>query len=174
MKEKEPTYFKKFREHIDKKFDEAETKTDKSIIESETRTSKLIEKSIVDSEVRTGKLIEKSIVDSEVRTGKLIEKSIVDSEVRTGKLIEKSIDDLAITTYNQYYEVIKRLDKHDERFDNIEYEIGSIKQNMATKDDVKEILSHIGRYEVRAQNIEETLLQDHKPRIANLEKEVFA
>ena len=47
-------------------------------------------------------------------------------------------------------------------------------KNFATKEDVKEILSHIGRYEIRAQNIEDIILQDHKPRIKDIEKEVFA
>ena len=52
-------------------------------------------------------------------------------------------------------------------------DIKEIWDNMATKSDVKEILSHIGRYEVRARNIEEILLEDHKPRIIDLEKEVY-
>ena len=43
-------------------------------------------------------------------------------------------------------------------------------KNMATKEDMKGIHEHIGRYEVRAQNIEQILLQDHKPRIASLEQ----
>lgn len=47
-------------------------------------------------------------------------------------------------------------------------------KDIATKSDVKEILAHIGKYEIRAQNHEETLHQDHKPRIVDLEKKVFA
>jgi len=45
--------------------------------------------------------------------------------------------------------------------------------NFATKDDVKEILAHIGRYEVRAQNVEQILTHDHKPRIVALEKAIL-
>jgi hypothetical protein len=56
-------------------------------------------------------------------------------------------------------------------------DIEEIKNEMLTKEEYKEgqklILAHIGRYEIRAQNIEEILLQDHKPRIADLENEVF-
>ncbi len=53
-------------------------------------------------------------------------------------------------------------------------DIKEVWDNMATKSDVKEILSHIGRYEVRARKVEEILLEDHKPRIIDLEKEVYS
>ena len=64
---------------------------------------------------------------------------------------------------------------------DLEYEVGSIRfeinlirNEMATKNDVDKILKHIGRYEVRAQNTEEMLIEDHKPRINALERSVFA
>lgn len=47
-------------------------------------------------------------------------------------------------------------------------------KDMATKSDIKEIQSLIGSYEVRARNIEDILLEDHKPRIADLEKVVYS
>ena len=46
-------------------------------------------------------------------------------------------------------------------------------KDMATKSDIKPLLTLIGSYEVRAKNIEEILLKDHKPRIVDLEKEVY-
>jgi muconolactone delta-isomerase len=53
-------------------------------------------------------------------------------------------------------------------------DVKEIWQEMATKSDVTKILAHIGKYEVRTQNNEEILLQDHKPRIINLEKKALA
>ncbi len=46
--------------------------------------------------------------------------------------------------------------------------------DMATKGDIKPILNLIGSYKVRAKNTEDIVLNDHKPRIIDLEKEVFA
>jgi len=62
-------------------------------------------------------------------------------------------------------------------------DIALIWDNMATKEDIKTLATKhdfdrlynlVGRYETRAQNIEEILLEDHKPRIVDLEREVFA
>ena len=61
----------------------------------------------------------------------------------------------------------------DSRFEETDYHISTIEQNMATKADVEKILKHIGRCEIRAQNNEEILLRDHRPRIKDLESEVF-
>ena len=47
-------------------------------------------------------------------------------------------------------------------------------KDMATKQDIKPILTLIGSYEVRAKNVEDILLQDHKPKISELQKAVFA
>ncbi len=46
--------------------------------------------------------------------------------------------------------------------------------DMATKSDIKPILNLIGSYEVRAKNTEDIVRHDHKPRIIELEKRVFA
>lgn len=46
--------------------------------------------------------------------------------------------------------------------------------DMTTKSDIKPILNLIGSYEVRAKNTEDIVLHDHRPRIIDLEKEVFA
>ncbi len=62
-------------------------------------------------------------------------------------------------------------------------EIALVWDNMATKEDIKtlatkkdfeKVYALIGKYETRASNIEDILLEDHKPRIVDLEKEVFA
>ncbi|MDO8430561.1 MAG: hypothetical protein Q7S72_01055 [Candidatus Taylorbacteria bacterium] len=47
-------------------------------------------------------------------------------------------------------------------------------KNLATKADTDKILTLIGSYEVRSKNIEEILLEDHKPRIVDLEKVVYS
>jgi len=62
-------------------------------------------------------------------------------------------------------------------------DIALICDNMATKEDIKTLATNtdfekvyalIGKYETRASNIEDILLEDHKPRIVDLEREVFA
>jgi hypothetical protein len=61
------------------------------------------------------------------------------------------------------------------RKSDIEYMVTTVDiKDMATKQDIKPIINLIGSYEIRAKNIEDTLLQDHKPRIADLEKAIFA
>jgi hypothetical protein len=61
-------------------------------------------------------------------------------------------------------------------------DIALIWDNMATKEDVKtlatkadfeKVYTLIGKYETRASNVEDILLEDHKPRIVDLEREVF-
>jgi predicted nucleic acid-binding Zn-ribbon protein len=79
--------------------------------------------------------------------------------------IEKNFEDLMIMLVNQFTAI-------DKRFEALEYEVSVIKQNMATKDDIRELDSHIGRLEIRFQKIEDIVLNDHRPRIKNLEKEV--
>ena len=81
------------------------------------------------------------------------------------------IDDLAAITLNQF---VRLEDKIDGIEDSLSDEISEIRREMVTKKDMEPILKHIGLYEIRAKNVEEILLQDHKPRIATLEKEVFA
>jgi cob(I)alamin adenosyltransferase len=63
--------------------------------------------------------------------------------------IDKEIDDLAAMTKRQ--------------FDYIE-------EKMATKNDIKELDAHIGRYERSLQPMEEIVLKDHRVRIRTLEK----
>lgn len=83
----------------------------------------------------------------------------------------KLIDDLALITLNQYISLDNKIDRIE---DSLSDEISEIRREMVTKKDIEPILKHIGLYEMRAKNVEEILLQDHKPRIATLEKEVFA
>jgi archaellum component FlaC len=104
MAEIEPQYFKEFRVHIDKKFENFEKHIDKKI--------------------------------------------------------DDKIDNLAVSIQKQFREL-------DFNFDGIQNEIAGVKENMG------KIEAHIGRYEVRAQNIEEILLEDYKPRLNALEKVVF-
>ncbi len=80
---------------------------------------------------------------------------------------DEKIDDLAISTANQLNEFKMEMNS---RFEMVDYEISDIKNTMATKEEVEDILFHIGRYEVRTQNIDEKLKSDHEPRIKNLEK----
>ena len=106
------------------------------------------------------------------------------------KQTEKIVESLAISTANEFREIYKRFNEIDNRFDGIdnrfkgidkrfdviEYEIIGIKQEikgLATKEDFNEIKSLIGSYEIRSRKIEEILLDDHKPRIKELEKVVF-
>lgn len=99
--------------------------------------------------------------------------------------VDENIDSLAISTKNQFdefggefsgfkTEFIKFKTEMNNRFEMVDYEISIIKNTMATKEEVKDILSYIGRYEIRTQNIEETLKADHEPRIKNLEKSLLA
>ena len=82
--------------------------------------------------------------------------------------IEKEVGDLAAMTKREF-------DRVDERFDNLERRVGHLELDVSElKDSVVKIEGHIGRYEIRSQNVEQILLQDHKPRIIDLEKAVFA
>lgn len=94
--------------------------------------------------------------------------------------VEKTVNDLAIMIKDNVAmkSDLENLATKDEieELRNIMATKDDIK-DMATKEDVREavapVLKLIGSYEVRAKNVEDILLQDHKPRIANLEKEVF-
>ena len=98
------------------------------------------------------------------------------------KIVSDEVGSLAAMTVNEFKKVHKKFDEIEEKMVTKE-ELEDIKKimatkedirDMATKHDIKEILEHIGRYEIRTQNVENILLQDYKPRIADLEKEVFA
>ena len=108
MPEKEPGYFKDFREHMDQRFD---------------------------------------VVDQKF--------------VSMDKKFEGIIEGLAISTANGFRDM-------EFRFDGIENDIFGIKESM------EKIEAHIGRYEIRAQNIEGILSEDVKPRISELEKAFLA
>lgn len=144
MNETEPLYFTKFREHIDQKF--------------ETHVPQYFK-------------------DFQVHIDKKIE-----SEVNgLNKKIESEINSLAIMIKDNF--VTK---------DEFEDGLNEIRDTMATKDDIKDmatkddikdmatkndiriVIEHIGSYEIRALNVEKILNQEHKPRIIDLEKEVFA
>ena len=93
---------------------------------------------------------------------------------------EKLVEGLAVSTANQFLEIQKEVrgefEMIDNKFNVIEYEIIGMKQEikgLATKEDFNEIKSLIGSYEIRSRKIEEILLEDHKPRIKELEKVVF-
>ena len=93
---------------------------------------------------------------------------------------EKLVEGLAVSTANQFLEIQKEMrgefEMIDNKFNVIEYEIIGMKQEikgLATKEDFNEIKSLIGSYEIRSRKIEELLLDDHKPRIKELEKVVF-
>ena len=68
-----------------------------------------------------------------------------------------------------------KLVKHDIEFEGINNRLDRIESdNRDNKESIGKIEGHIGRYEVRAQNIEAILIEDHKPRIKDLENVVFA
>ena len=84
--------------------------------------------------------------------------------------IEKEVGGLAIMTANHFFRIEKEMAINKEELKD---DIREIHQTMATKEDLKPILQHIGAYEMRARNIEDILLHDHKPRIVDLEKIVY-
>lgn len=110
--------------------------------------------------------------------------------------IDHKIDEVLVSTAEEFRRIDKRFDQVDERFDKIDRRFELVDEkfskidnefegvnnrldrlessNAEIKEDISKIEGHIGRYEVRAQNIEAILLEDHKPRIIALEKEVFA
>lgn len=91
------------------------------------------------------------------------------------KLKEITINELAVMVQKGFADVDRRFDAIDRRFEAIdqrseasdkraeglEYEIAMIKQTMATKDDIRDLDAHIGRFERRFQKIEEIVLDDH-------------
>lgn len=77
--------------------------------------------------------------------------------------MKEDIENIAINTAHNLSDITE-----------IKARIESMEENMVTKSDIKPILTLIGSYEIRAKNTEDTLMQDHRPRIISLEKEVFA
>ncbi len=116
MNETEPLYFKEFRVHIDKRFDQVEVK------------------------------------------------------------IDKEVECLARSTANYFNEIEKDIHVMKEEIKEVKEELREIDEKLATKaekSDIDKVLKHIGSYEIRARNVEETLHEDHKPRIIDLEHEVY-
>lgn len=87
--------------------------------------------------------------------------------------VEKSINDLAVmikenVAMKSDLENLVTKDGLEERMEEM---------RVLNKQDLKEaidpIIKHIGAYEIRAKNVEDILNKEHKPRIIDLEKEVF-
>ena len=95
-----------------------------------------------------------------------------------GEIIEmkEDINDIAINTAQNLRDIAEIKDEMKGMATKEDIKDMATKEDireMATKSDVKSILQLVGSYEVRSINIENILLQDHKPRISALEKEVF-
>lgn len=126
-----------------------------------------------------------------------VPKYIIDLRDHLDNRIDKLTADIVTTTSNGFTAVQKQINSLENRFDGLEtrfncletkfdalvYRVDNIEnvmvtkediKDIATKQDIKEIHAVIGSYEVRAQNVEQILLKEHKPRIIDLEKEVFA
>ncbi len=116
-------------------------------------------------------------------------KKIIDHIDRKIDETNLSIKELETMMIDGFSQVHKRLDNHDEKFEQIDARFEQIDARFEQTDDrfdridsaiydikadIRKIEGHIGRYEIRAQNIEQILLQDHKPRIAELERIAFA
>ncbi len=123
--------------------------------------------------------IPKYIIDLEERLGKKINGlgiEIIASTSNGFTVIQKqinSLEDRFDTLEDRFDNFESRFNNSESKFDDLKYKVDNIEDTMATKLDVKEILVVIGSYEVRSQNVEQILLKDHKPRIIDLEKEVF-
>lgn len=123
-------------------------------------------------------------------------KKIIDHIDRKIDETNFSIKELETMMIDGFSQVHKRLDNHDEKFEQIDAKFEQIDARFEQIDarfeqtddrfdridsaiydikaDIRKIEGHIGRYKIRAQNIEQILLQDHKPRIAELERIAFA
>ncbi len=125
MIETEPQYFIKFREHIDKKFDNI----DKKFVE--------LQQDVEDIAIMTAK-----------NTSEI-------SKIKENMVTKEDIKDMVVKSDIEYMVTTEDI------------------KDMATKEDLKPITQLIGSYEIRAKNIDQILIQDHKPRIAALEKKAF-
>ena len=86
------------------------------------------------------------------------------------KKIDEKFDDLAVILSKSFKSIDERFDLVDKQSDSVEYEIDIMGRDVSTKKDIHELHAHIGKIEVRFQNIEEIVLHDHYPRIRALEK----
>ncbi len=148
MNETEPLYFTKFREHIDNKFNKINEKFEG-----------------IDKKFET--YIPQYFKDFQVHIDKKFD-SVDKKFIAIDKKIESEVNGLAVMIKDNF--VTK--DEFEDKMENMVTK-DDIK-DMVTKEDIQPILQHIGSYEIRARNIEDILLKDHKPRIIDLEKEVFA
>ena len=97
-----------------------------------------------------------------------LEQLIKNSHNRIINNIDTKINDLGITMANAFSQMATKTD-----LDELRKELKAEIATKADKSDIQMVLAHIGRYEIRAQNTHEIVVQDHKPRIIELEKEVF-
>ncbi len=171
MDETEPLYFTKFREHIDHKL---ETHVPKYFKDFQMHIDQKFE-------THVPKYFRDFQMHIDQRFETYIPKYFRDFQVHIDKKIESEINSLAVMIKDNFatkddLEEMKKdmVTKEDIKDMVTTYDI----KDMATKEDVREavapILKHIGSYEMRAKNIEDILLKDHKPRIVDLEKKVFA
>lgn len=153
MNETEPLYFTKFREHIDQKF---ETHVPQYFKDFQVHIDKKIESEVnglnkkIESEINSLAIMIKDnfVTKDEFEDGL--------NEIRDTMATKDDIKDM----------VTKQDIKDMATKDDI--------KDMATKNDIRIVIEHIGSYEIRALNVEKILNQEHKPRIIDLEKEVFA
>ena len=156
MPTKEPLYFKNFRKHIDKQFGN-------------------IDKKFGDMDEKFDS-IDKKFDNVDKKFDNMDEKFEGLKQV-----IEREVEGLAIMTAKEFSRIDGRFDqieeklsKHDMDFQIADNRLDRLESNIVDiKDSIGKIEGHIGRYEVRSTNIEQILLQDHKPRISALEKEAL-
>lgn len=111
---------------------------------------------------------------TEEKTPHYIHKLKEDLTKHFDEKIEKEIGDLAASTAKEFAIVHSKLADHDKRFDDIDFKFDTIDNQLYTMNErMEKIEGHIGRYEIRAQNIEEMLQKDIKTSIRELEKVVF-
>ena len=88
--------------------------------------------------------------------------------------IEKEVGELAASTAKEFAFIYQRFDRVDKKLLGMEFEFDTINNQLYNIDEkIGKIEKHIGRYEIRAQNIEHILEKDQKVSIRELEKVVF-
>ena len=114
------------------------------------------------------------MIETEPLYFKEFRKHIDQKFIEADKNMKSSIEELAISTARGFSEMDRRFDKIHEDFatksDLYETETRLGRKIDKLDERVEKIEGHIGRYEIRAQNIEEIML----PRIKNLEKAFLA
>jgi len=99
------------------------------------------------------------------------------SELKSNVAILKSdMSDVKIrlTTLETDVSDLKDITQHMLKHMATQDQFESLNQDVLyMKNDIHEIMRYIGRYEVRSQNLEDTIFHDHKPRIVDLENVVY-